>query len=457
MRIGDRSRWVLAFSAGVLLLLAPALWNGFALINYDTGGYLARWYEGTLEPNRAVPYGLLLSASVPFMFIPVLALQSALSVWLISLSLRAHGLGGRAGVLLGVVGALAAFTTLPWLTSLLLTDIFCGLGVLALYLLLMLGARHSAIERAGLIAVVAFSAATHNATLMVLFLLLAAAAVLALVTPTRLPVAGFGRGALALVLGIGIVFAADAVVAKRLAWTPGGLSFPFGRLLQDGLVQRYLDDHCPDANLRLCPYKDELPRDGDRWFWDSDLFNRLGRFAGLGEEMRHIGLDALVEYPAAYVQGTFIATARQLVILRTGEGVVNSTWHSYSIIERFTPQLAPAMREARQQRGELDFAAINRLHVPAGLAALGLLPVLVLLAWRGRIPRPLGEMAAMAALAVLANAAVCGALSNPHDRYGARMVWIAALVGAIAVARLTVRLWERVPAENRLPPLGIMR
>jgi hypothetical protein len=32
------------------------------------------------------------------------------------------------------------------------------------------------------------------------------------------------------------------------------------------------------------------------------------------------------------------------------------------------------------------------------------------------------------ALAILANAAVCGALSNPHDRYGARMVWLATLV-----------------------------
>ena len=34
----------------------------------------------------------------------------------------------------------------------------------------------------------------------------------------------------------------------------------------------------------------------------------------------------------------------------------------------------------------------------------------------------------MVALAILANAVVCGALSNPNDRYGARMVWLATLV-----------------------------
>ena len=47
--------------AATALLLAPALWNGFPLLQYDTGGYLARWYEGTLEPSRSTVYGLFLS------------------------------------------------------------------------------------------------------------------------------------------------------------------------------------------------------------------------------------------------------------------------------------------------------------------------------------------------------------------------------------------------------------
>ena len=80
-------RAVAAFAYGlcVLLLLAPALINGFALLNYDTGGYLARWYEGTLTANRAAAYGLILSSSVPFALWPAVVLQSALSVWVIAL------------------------------------------------------------------------------------------------------------------------------------------------------------------------------------------------------------------------------------------------------------------------------------------------------------------------------------------------------------------------------------
>ena len=48
--------------AATLMLLAPALWNGFPLLEYDTGGYLARWFEGTLEVSRSTVYGLFLVA-----------------------------------------------------------------------------------------------------------------------------------------------------------------------------------------------------------------------------------------------------------------------------------------------------------------------------------------------------------------------------------------------------------
>ena len=40
------------------MLLAPALWNGYPLLQWDTGGYLARWYEGYLVPSRSTVFGL---------------------------------------------------------------------------------------------------------------------------------------------------------------------------------------------------------------------------------------------------------------------------------------------------------------------------------------------------------------------------------------------------------------
>ena len=113
--------------------------------------------------------------------------------------------------------------------------------------------------------------------------------------------------------------------------------------------------------------------------------------------------------------------------MHTGEGVLRSIWHTYRIIEHYTPQLvAGHARGAPAARRDLRFAGDQRLHYPLALIAMALLPVLMLLAWRGALPADIGELAAAVTLALLGNAFVCGALANPHDRYGARMVWLAA-------------------------------
>ena len=65
-------------------------------------------------------------------------------------------------------------------------------------------------------------------------------------------------------------------------------------------------------------------------------------------------------------------------------------------------------------------------------------------------------------VAILANAFVCGALSGPHDRYGARIAWIATFIAAIAILRAIGKLvpnakgkgaWRKLAPS---PKLGAM-
>ena len=59
-RVADPA-WVWVAAVAIpLMLLAPALWNGYPLLQWDTGGYLARWYEGYLVPSRSTVFGLYL-------------------------------------------------------------------------------------------------------------------------------------------------------------------------------------------------------------------------------------------------------------------------------------------------------------------------------------------------------------------------------------------------------------
>jgi hypothetical protein len=244
------------------------------------------------------------------------------------------------------------------------------------------------------------------------------------------PFTGVARGAFAVAMSIALLLAANYALAGRLAWTPGGSAIPFGRMLQAGIVTRYLAEHCPDPRLpKLCANRDKLPTDTDFFFWGSDLFDELGRFEGLGAEMSLVVRESLTAYPLMQLKAAIAATAEQLMRVATGYGVHNDIWHTHWIIETFAPRSLAAMKAARQQNDALSFTAINRLHLPVAWGSMVLLVgVLALAASRRGRYAAAGELAAVMALAILANAAVCGALSNPHDRYGARMVWLATLV-----------------------------
>lgn len=214
-------------------------------------------------------------------------------------------------------------------------------------------------------------------------------------------------------------------------------------MLQDGIVTRYLNDHCPDPKLRLCQYRTELPLDADTFLWGKSVFDQLGRFAGLGDEMRTIVLSSLRAYPGMQAKDALIATARQLVTVGTGEGIVTSIWHTHGIIERYTPSVVPAMNAARQQQGEIHFSAINDVHVPVALTAMALLPALIVFGLLSADFADLGTLAITIALALLGNAAFCGIISNPHDRYGSRMVWIAVFAVGLATWRIFAIARER--------------
>jgi hypothetical protein len=418
-----------------MALLLPAFWNGFPLLEYDTGGYLARWFEGTLVPSRSTTYGLFLAAGWPLDFWPVIILQAAAAVWIIGVLLKVHRFNLHPAGLLAVVAALALTTALPWVASELLTDIFAGLAVLALHALVWHGYTIRSRQRAALVLFIAFAASTHSATYAVLLALSAAALMLWLFNRKLLPGAAVARAAVAMVLGAAMLFAGNYVVAKRIAWTPGGYGIAFARMLQDGIVTRYLDDHCPDAQLKLCPYRKELPLDADEFLWGESVFDRLGRFTGLGDEMRTIVLRSLRDYPGMQIKAALVATAKQLLAVGTGEGVVTTMWHTDWIIDHFTPAAAAAMKAARQQHGEINFAAINAVHEPVAWAAMALLPLMIVFGLCSADFADLGRLSATVALALLANAAFCGVISNPHDRYGSRMVWIAAFAAVLAVWR----------------------
>jgi hypothetical protein len=429
------SLWLrLAAIALPLLMIAPAFWNGYPLLQWDTGGYLARWYEGYLVPSRSTVFGIYLHYGESSGFWINLAVQSLATLWLLQLTLRVLGLM-QTFRFVAISLLLILSTALPWLASMLLTDIFAGLSVLSLFLLVIGGQRTSALEKISLFVFTAFAAATHSATLGVLLGLCVAGWMARPLLGRRLPIAGLAQASLTIVAGGLMLVSANHALSGKWTWTPGGTGVAFGRMMQDGIVARYLNDHCPREKLKLCPYRDQLPATADEFLWGKSMFNTLGRFEGMNDEMGTIVVGSLADYPAWQAGAALRAMGQQLLHVTTGEGTNGWIPHTYGIIERYIPAQVAPMRAARQQHWAVNFDGVNWLHVPVALASMLALVVLLALSLRNRRLDDLTLLAATVVLALLGNAFICGVISGPHDRYGARMVWVATFVALMALAR----------------------
>jgi hypothetical protein len=433
----SRSRDVLIWSATTaamaVVLLGPALWNGFPLIFPDTGGYLERPLLGTLEMGRSALYGAFLLAGAPLSFWPNIAIQTLIIAWLIVLVLRTHGMA-RPALALGITIVLSLTTSLPWFASQLMPDVFFPAGVLAIYLLLFHATTLHISERVALVVLIIFAVASHMALLGLALGLVVALGLLRVFPIVRMPRPAPGVPALALALGVLVAPLSNLAIAGKLSFTPGGASFFFNRLVEDGIVTRYLDKTCPDPSLRICAYRAEISTGYDDWLWKNDTpFWKLGGWQGYSGEQRRIILATLVSDPLAHLTTAVRATLLQLVSFRTEVAfLAGENGYTIGTIRDHLPSLYPALIAARQQAAPFDVAPLNVLHVPvAALSILGLVGVLI---WRRRFPDRIIAFAATVLFALVINATVCGVFSHAAERYQSRLVPIAPLALLIALA-----------------------
>jgi len=433
--LAGRSARVLSGAGMMLALMAPAIWNGFPIIFPDTGGYLTAAIVGTPVLGRSALYGLFLTAGIPLSFWPCVILQSAVMAWLFAVTLRVNGLGERPWLALGIVVLLSLTTSLPWFAGQLMPDILFPAATLALYLLTYTHDDLARLERFALAAIIALAIPSHMAAAGLCAGVIVALWLLSFIKRMALPRPRLTMAAGAIATGILLCPLSNAFLIGQFGFTPGGSSFLFGRLIEDGIVERYLADKCPDASLRICAYKNEIPDDADDWLWGDSAFYKLGGWDGYSDEQSRIIRETLQRYPLDHLNAAATATLAQFVSFET-EVSIDDNEPTFRSFADLIPDLVPALMSARQQDGRLNITTLNHyLYVP--VAALAIAGLVCALLWRRRLsltPQS-AALCLIILLALAANAAICGVFSHPVDRYQSRLVLLAPFAVAILIAQ----------------------
>lgn len=441
-------------------LLAPAIINGFPLIFPDTGTYLSIALANDYAGDRSSFYGF-------FIKILTTPLPGAAGLWA-TIALQAVIVAAATSAVarsmaprrVAVVMALTLlFTSVAFHVAQLMPDAFTGIAVL----LAWLAARRDISKSGTILLWLALSAValTHYTHLA----LIAAAAGSALlgelllgVTWRRLAWRGIAAAG-ALMLAALVQIAMNGAVLGQKAVAPMGPMFLYARMNEDGLIKPWLQRHCGrDAPQAICALAPKLPDDSQQLLWAKDSPLRTAVWNSdrtkMGWNVIH-AMDvatkgALAQSPGRFAANSVSAGARQFVTFaplddecpvtcRTGGGNVEK------MLARYRPASLAALDQSMQVTDRTPKQVIRMVMIPVAAIALILLPFAAWAAWRRRDRDTFSLVLAVSA-ALVANAGLAGALSDIHDRYQSRIVWIAPFAIFLVCARwkLVETAWGRL-------------
>jgi hypothetical protein len=415
-------------------MLWPAIYNGYPLLYPDSALYIALSFAPQEYVPRGLAYPLLIGAlHLGQSLWPIVLAQALLTAWLLHEVVAAFVLRHRLLTLLGLGLALALLTGLPWTVDQVMPDFLAGLLALAMALLLVNGDAFSRLRQGVLAATIALAVAVHPSHLAIALVMTVAGA--AGLVWWRAPLSRLALPLVGIAGGVAVAMTLNLIVAGSAYYSKGGQQFLFGRMVDDGLVADYLEQVCLRQSLRLCDLQDRLPTSHNDYLWfQTETFDTLGGWKG-SAELSHVMFDSMRLMPWRHLTAALADSARQLVTLKTGESMHPASATAADIVEIGFPKEAErfhsALQQANRLRGLIDI--LNRVQPGIALLALVLLPIgAAWLAWQGR--RRLAGLAALAVVALAANAFTCGVFSGALDRYQNRIAWLAPAILVVVAA-----------------------
>jgi hypothetical protein len=407
-----------------------------AKVSVDTEG------DG-VSTQRSVYYGALVALlySIGGTWL-VIAVQAAVVATTVLIALRAFR-ALETDKLILVALALSLVSGVAVFTSAIMPDVFAGLMLLSMALLLACHDRLRPWERGWLFALTVASLLFHKSNLLVMAgTLVLASGLLYRLNRFRLrPV---------LILGLLVVLSGAAhgivglVVHRLTGETPTSPPFILARLIGDGTAVEYLRRHCPDHPRVTCEYLPRMPMTENNFLWSSDPATGIYGSVPLDiknrieAEERSIAIGTITEFPVQQLA----ASSRNVVGQFLTAGV-----SEFRITSGLEPEKQPGFADALERykstliyRRAFPLPAISMLVL---ISYLGCLAIVVVLAIRWlsvhgpsahaepRIDGELSTAALVAVTGVIVNALICGVLSGVFDRYQGRLAWLMPLFAVL--------------------------
>jgi hypothetical protein len=436
-KIPDWVQWVIVVLFGTLMMMWPAIYNGFPLVFSDTATFINTAF--TLSPpiERSIGYGIFVRfSSLGLSLWGVVFMQSLLLTYLIIRSSQIFSAKIRPHVVFLLLLTLALLTPAPWFSSQIMADIFAPMLVMATGIFVF--GEIDVKEKFGLAVLVIWILTMHTAHPMILLFTLAGTAVLAyrVFSSAKQVLGWYVR--MAIVAGILVatvigLMSVNLVAYKQFTLNPSGHAFLMARLAETPLLKNYLQENCVVNEWRLCEAIPDLPYSNVEEFlwWPASVVHNFGWQESKPEYDRII--QGILSNPAnlGYFAMDSLDKGLHLLTFFKMDSFYPQQVNSppFKPIKKHFPQELQAYMDARQYNDQLSLLpAAEMIHYITFLWCC-LLLIYVALKGFGRKARP---FVVMIISGVVVNAFIMGGLSGLFGRYQARICWLMVLVAVAA-------------------------
>ncbi len=455
----------LLLAAAVLACLSVLLINGGPLYYFDTGSYIrqgnvalnsllptisesgsaggssAADQDNTATGSRSLIYGIVMALffrAGALIAVPIFHMAGIfLVVWLLARTTNRTLEEARSTSLLTTVPLLAAaLSSLPFYIAYMMPDIFAPVLLIVIAALTAVGRTMRGWELFVMSGLAVFSVISHPSHLAIAGLMVPFVILAALFMKAR----GRWRAVILLVIVLAIAvaerkafqIAVETKTNKEVVYTPHITA----RLIVDGPGMDYLNDACPDTNIPTCALHEALSWSDDpyRLTVSHIIFERspkLGSFRLMSAEDQKKVARSQRDFAKAVFLSRPIATSWALAKNGYRQILRDSIWMTIPTEQALDNARHLARLDDSQlhliQGGLLSkdrgwLAPVNALH--GFIYAISFAVIVVFLLTPRSVPRDIKLFALFILIGIAVNALVCGGVSQPADRYGARVMWL---------------------------------
>ncbi|TMV07025.1 cytochrome d ubiquinol oxidase subunit II [Ruegeria sediminis] len=397
--------------------------------------------DDTAGGSRSMAYALLVAAfwrADALAGVAVVQLAAVLlAVWLAMRMLQRTADTGRSTLELVTIPLLAAATTsLPFYVAYVMPDIFAAIMLILIAAVVAAGSQMRLAEGLAVLALGAFAVVLHSSHMGIAVLMVPIAVIAALLRrgQGRWIAAAFSLGLAVIAIAERKVFevAVETATKKEVMYTPHITA----RLIVDGPGMAYLEETCPQTDLATCALYEALS-------WSDDPY-RLTAAHIIFERSKRLGSFRLMQpedqKAVAAEQREFffrvLANRPVATVLALGQNAVDQLG-SNSVV--MTIPSGPVIRNAKSLSGlpEEKLVVLDNIRLtrdPSWLEPADTIHTAIYLisfaivAWilvrPGQVAPQMKVFALFLLIGIAVNALVCGGVSQPAPRYGARVIWL---------------------------------